>query len=719
MFTFALALLLVQTSFAQSFGRGGRRPFDPPPLITDDSPGAEDSDSGGDGVGLFPPGEGSGDGSDDSVPAPNPVRPKPPTSPVPPGATRPPANSPRPPAVSPVRTQLSCPLIDNAVYRQMLESISRLETALKVTPECQEEASVKDIRKHQEALSSAIGPIQAFWENPVVDPAALQQLDQTVAAAAGSLAAITRVLDSNAFVNSRCGADLLDAGDYVLALSDLIVSMAPFALVASINFSAGLTTGWVAGTVGLAVIAKALGRTFSQKSLEMNNPKHREVFLRAICEYKSVNTRITLIQLAQSGRIDNLEQKLQQTQLQSQTLERSWLEAVNGTEDDVRKYRVIRELSYRAQDRSQELVDLAGRVRGMSNPSSCEFARMYFQERPTDIMGDFLTGDGEATEPSIEFRSFLDRIEFKAYVSQMRRSKAQVLSPFRGEFPTAPEANSCKQGIDGYLSSAIRSLDLFQQEATRLLDTKSTRLIASDNRRIAEISDAFKESLIYERTLKSVIEIVDSLAEDGAAISRSEIHDRMASIREVLFESRFSFLGRGLVQSYIDHLFALHDHALSNFQRSFRQFQTDLINSSLEAHFRESPPPTRSTRPRPVDVQVIQDAESFEIFKSERFKVGTGAWVSACQGLESLWIQTLETLDHLAASQLFCSYISPMLSVSTPGAVVESCVGSLFPTDDEWQKRSRILERIDRVESSGMRKNQEAVARAMEVLECH
>lgn len=687
------ALFYVQFCWGQS---SGRTPVELPPIA-----GAEEGPS----IPPMVPGTETG-------PQPDPEKPEPAPKPNP---------APAPPKVGRPSQQLACPLIDNDVYRNMLATVSRLEDALKVTPECQTEASYKQLEKYHETLRQSVAPIQEYWANPTADPAALVGLESAVIGATTSLSSIGEILNSNALVNSRCGGELVSASDYVVAFSDLVVSLAPFAILASINFTAGLTTAWVAGTVGIAVMIKSLASALKDDSLQMSNTKHREVFLKSICEYKNIEQRMNIIQLASSGKIQDLEKQYETASKRVDLLSENQVSLMNQLVKDAQGFNFLRKLLNEASNQRILVQKIAQTFQKMDQTTACEYSQVLLGEYPDPLSNLTVRG-----EPLIKFKELFDRVEFDAFSRSAGRAKTAVLD---SKLATPAEIRACQANASSYLTTVDRAIDAIETEAQRQIDSASYSL--RDNEGFSDLTDSLKEAAILKESLGTIIEVVGALGRDSTSVSRSELHDRMNSVKEVLFQPSRTIGGHkiwggphSLVQKYLAHVLALSHDASKRFQSNFSGMVTELINVALTDLYleleRNPIPPEQFTgfhQIAELEFQAIRSAETLEVLKHPRYTVGNPQWLLACRRLEGLWIDSIAALDHLGAAENFCTYIDPMLNSNVHKDTLNTCRGRGGLGD--YASQSDIKKRATKLEQRGFQENRAKVSQALTDLKCY
>ena len=573
-----------------------------------------------------------------------------------------------------------CPLFQNRPHAELIKAVDALTKEVAVTTECSNDPSMKSLQDNGKVIKDNIASLQSIMN--AADPTQMNtaQIDQSMTAALTAVGNVGDILNNNKFLNSKCGRQTMSTGKTLLALNDVINGIAPYALFAvSMNAALAPALPFVVGGVVATSGISALAKMIDNNTLDMSNPDHRNAVLQNTCEFTKVAKKVRFMQLAQSGKIDKINEELQK---------------------DVARYkgefsRPTGELSALLKYRATVSKSIAGIESQLaSDRTDLATIDMQVSSSNDDLM--VCTLSQELVQWSQDGKSFPASTfnNLSAAVSQGNKSqmlqamtlRALHLTSVKRISELAPKIStddtalrSCAQTGRSWLSGIRNAVN-----ATATIVGQNKIALENELNQNAQYRNwkaQYNQIKIQEVTIQRVEKAMEDLAQDNSIIDRSELAQRMVLLKAGLFGSRKIWnFGKPPVLAWIEHTRDMHSQAISAFLAGVSALKSgawSLTDSGQGKTVKFTPGGAMYMDP----VAQTKDVNSMKTLDTLNLKLlppGSRENEIACQQLEGAWLDWSAAMDHLGAIQFFCDMIDPVLDVKMDTAVVSACRGNLL-----------------------------------------
>ena len=573
-----------------------------------------------------------------------------------------------------------CPLFQNRPHAELIKAVDALTKEVAVTTECSNDPSMKSLQDNGKVIKDNIASLQSIMN--AADPTQMNtaQIDQSMTAALTAVGNVGDILNNNKFLNSKCGRQTMSTGKTLLALNDVINGIAPYALFAvSMNAALAPALPFVVGGVVATSGISALAKMIDNNTLDMSNPDHRNAVLQNTCEFTKVAKKVRFMQLAQSGKIDKINEELQK---------------------DVARYkgefsRPTGELSALLKYRATVSKSIAGIESQLaSDRTDLATIDMQVSSSNDDLM--VCTLSQELVQWSQDGKSFPASTfnNLSAAVSQGNKSqmlqamtlRALHLTSVKRISELAPKIStddtalrSCAQTGRSWLSGIRNAVN-----ATATIVGQNKIALENELNQNAQYRNwkaQYNQIKIQEVTIQRVEKAMEDLAQDNSIIDRSELAQRMVLLKAGLFGSRKIWnFGKPPVLAWIEHTRDMHSQAISAFLAGVSALKSgawSLTDSGQGKTVKFTPGGAMYMDP----VAQTKDVNSMKTLDTLNLKLlppGSRENEIACQQLEGAWLDWSAAMDHLGAIQFFCDMIDRALDVKMDTAVVSACRGNLL-----------------------------------------
>lgn len=578
-----------------------------------------------------------------------------------------------------VGAEFSCPLFDNRPHAELISAIDAINKEVSAAPECSGTPSAKTLEENGKVIKDSALAIQGIMQSQdgtTVNPAAVEQ---TMTAALGAISNIGSIINNNAFLNSKCGRQSMSTGKVLLALNDVINGFSPYALFAvSMNAALAPALPFVIGGVVASAGISAVSKMIDQNTLDMTNPDHRKAVLQNTCQYTKIAAKVRFMQLAQSGKIKTVTQELEKkldlykARFAQPTQELSQLLAYRDAKS---KVNVAVENQYAAD--VSDLVAVEAQM-GQNNDDLmvCTLATELAQ----------WAKDGK-TFPTSAFNNLeaATAQENRAQKLQAASMKALNLTSIKRINETSPKAyedeaslKTCAQAGRSWVAGVRQAVTMTYSLTTKSRADLETELSASTE--YSQWKMQYNRIQTEKVTITRVEKAMEELSKDNSVIDRSELAQRMVTLKAGLFGSRSAWgFGTPPVMAWIDHTKKMHDQAISAMiydMKELRKGAYSLTMSGRGQAVKVSATGVVYIDPN-TEYESAQQASSLATLNQSQLAVGSREHEVACQQLESAWLDWSASIDHLGAIQIFCRMIDPVLDSKMDKDVVKACRGDI------------------------------------------
>lgn len=614
----------------------------------------------------------------------------------------------------------SCPLFENRPHEELISAIDALNKEVKASPECNGTPSAKSLEENGNVIKESISTLQALMA--LQDPAQVNtaQIDSSMASALSAVGNLGDIVNNNNFLNSKCGKQTMSTGKVLLALNDVINGLTPYALFAvSMNAALAPALPFVVGgaiaTSGISAVAKMI----DQNTLNMTNPEHRRAVLQNTCQYTKVAKKVRFMQLAQSGKIDKITKELETS-----------LDLYNSKYSNTNNREISALLKYR--DTATKITQaLEGQLK--NDKADLQTLDTEVTANNDDLMMCTLTNelvnwakDGKSF-PTSAFLNFeaataqsdrtakLQAATMKTlHLNSMKRVSENAARAFEDE----NALKACAQAGRSWLAGIRQAIALTSSIVNKAKVDLEAELSRSEEYR--QWKAQYTRIEVQKVTIKRVEKAMQELAKDNSIIDRSELAQRMVTLKSGLFGSSSAWgFGTPPVLAWMDHTKKMHDQAVSAFITSVKTVRASSF-SLTDAGLSRSGKVT-SNGSRYVDAltqgESLRIAKNLENINLEMLPQGSREHEIMCQQLESAWLDWSASIDHLGAVQFFCDMIDPVLDAKMDRSVIKACRGDVKINGDIVQA-STVNQARNVLISKGYQADAKLVGEKLKALQC-
>lgn len=613
----------------------------------------------------------------------------------------------------------SCPLFENRPHEDLIKAIDAISKEVKVSPECTGNPSARSLEENGSSLKESLEALQKLMATQDPTQANTGQIDQSMTAALTAVGNLGDILNNNHFLNSKCGRQTMSTGKVLLALNDVINGLAPYALFAvSMNAALAPALPFVIGgaiaTSGISAVAKMI----DQNTLDMKNPDHRRAVLQNTCQYTKVAKKVRFMQLAQSGKIENITRELEQ----SVNLYNTTFAKPTGELSALLKYRdsaIRRNQSIEKQLSVDKESLLAIEEQVTSNNDDlmiCTLANElvnWTQDGSSFPISTVLNLEAAAGQADRNIK--LQTLTMKMlHTSTMKKISESAKVAYADE----KALKTCAQAGRSWLSGIRQTINL-----TNSVVSKSKTELENELNRNTEYRQWKAQYYRIETqklTIKRVEKAMLELSKDESIIDRSELAQRMVNLKAGLFGSRRIWgIGKPPVLAWIEHTKKMHDEAIAAFTTSLDAVKMAAFSLTPEAKTGG----VIITPMGPVYVgigaktKMNPTAQSLSNLTLNQLPIGSREHEVTCQQLESAWIDWSAAIDHLGAIQFFCDLVDPVLDVKIDSAMLKACRGDI-KLSGQISARPIVADAKKILIKKGFQANANLVGQKLKELQC-
>lgn len=656
----------------------------------------------------------------------------------------------------------ACPLVDQDSYGDLLRTLDALEQAIQNVPnDCKDDTKLSEMVALQKQMRSSANELNRIWNNPDEIENNLVPFDNELQTMIKGINFFSETLSANSLLNSSCGKDMMSSGNVLLALSDLVTGVAPFALLAA---SAGksiaataqsVTTAaqampaavpYVLGAIGVAGVIKVINQMSKSGTLSMENYVHRQAVLKATCEYGRVATKIRYLKLAQSGQLEMLT-------LEVSNLNKAMLytqQALGGSLSEIlaaRKnfYKQLDEVRVQMNEDSRLLLNLKKTLgqsatvqMGADDNLACSLGTQMVEQHQ---QGKFPLSISSNFKKLLNFGIQHDEIVLKAKagyydlaISELIGSSRDVLGgTFSSIYGNSYRIAQCSQGSRKFVTTLETILQTTEEEMSL-----QEQLYERDLAKTPVYKEWYSKTSILEKdreTLQRMMKTMGKASQDSTVMAGTEIAQRTENLRNILFGSPqggwrdyipwlpLSFKTKSPIGDWIDHTYNMYANASGLFKESLDNLMKEITeirinNAKIQRRKKTYVYESIGILPKTtVGLYLLQfDYENFEFLSPYRFPQESPQQKVMCQRLEEIWLNWSATMDHLMAIKHVCSILAEHIDNKTGTYIVEACGRPSLV--DGGIKKSMIVDAEKKLVELGYQNWATQVSKKLSELQC-
>lgn len=621
--------------------------------------------------------------------------------------------------------EYDCPLFENRPYESLNQAIDALSYVMSSSPECsQQRSSIDAIEQNKKTIKDAVAAIQGYMAanggigpvpgpntpgTPGVDlpplpgggglpgtPMNPQGLDQSVQAAIQAATNIGQMFSNNSLLQTRCGREVMSTGKVLLALNDMLNSLAPLALLAAaVAPGVGVAAKFaITGGAVFTSTVSSMAKMIEQGTVDMTNPEHRKAVLKNTCQYTNIARKVRFMQLAQTGQITKISAEL------DKKLE-GYRKFLSKKSDDLNQVLSYKESMERAMYRSElqaskdnfELAALEGQVNESKDDDlyTCLLAQQMVKKSAREDIAVFpvtvMTNLDQVVVLAREDQNSTQVVGIKTLNDISRKRIAGLTKQVSNDDGAAIKlcAQTTRSWVVGLRNALKLTRNLMSSERADLENELAT------NSEYALWREQYTKLQSEQNTVNRVSKVMKELAKDSSVIDRSELDQRMSLLKSSLFGTAGAWKwGHSPIQEWLEHTMRLHANRISSMTENLKNLQRQAVNltsggrliflrAGMGARGGSGAGMTReqidqSNRQAMSDIQSANQLESINV---NTVKPGTRSHELACQLLETTWLDWSAAVDHLSATEFMCDMIDAQLDNKVETAIVAFCRGDL------------------------------------------
>lgn len=580
-----------------------------------------------------------------------------------------------------IPAEYDCPLFDNRPHQELIMAIDLLNTAMFSTAACQQQrTSWESVQRNNDAIRAAVTSMQTMVQDPSLmqsNPAAIANFERAITDAISAANSLGAIFGNNNLLQSQCGREMMTGGKALLALNDILNGLAPFALMAvAMNPAMGLAmkfaiTGGAMATSSISAMVKLI----DQGTVDMTNPDHRKAVLKNTCQYTKVARKVRFMQLAQSGQIGKITAELESElaayrqryssispELQQMLQQITSLDAqMAAIERQIRKDLtdlLILEAQMKEADKDELYTCLIAQEyvrRAESTTATNLFPQSIF------VNLDQTIGITQAAADDVQLQSV--RLLNHTARSRLRALQQSVMDDDGAAIKMC--ADTARTWVRA-LREALRLTSVLANQERIAVEAE-----LAQNPEYVAYRDHYRRLQQEQATVNRVTRVMRELARDNSVIDRSELDQRLASLKGALFgRPRGGWLaGKAPVEAWLVHTLQFQAQRISSFNDNIRRLQT-------------------------AAAQLTGDrvgAGTLDAITPTKIPLGTRGHEITCQLLESTWLDWAASIDHLGAAEFMCDMVDPYIDNKVDPDLVRFCRGELA-LDGRQIRDSRLIE---------------------------
>lgn len=588
---------------------------------------------------------------------------------------------------------MTCPLVDNRPHKDLLNAVQALSRVVIVTPECQNNTELVKMSEEAKKLVTAGTSLQDLWNNPqqlADNQKSLVDFQNNLNVMLTGINSVTTSLQNNALLDSKCGKQMMTGSGVLVAVSDLISSFAPFALIgASMNPSLGAALPYILGFTGVGSVAKIIKGMSDANTLKMEKSEHRQAVLTNICEFSKISQKIRFLKLAQSGQIETVTQEIQAIKAQSdQVLKSRFSDRVfsiasirNSAEGQLKKS---------GQLLTRDMTTYRSAMSQLSNQNDSSLACYVARE----IVG--VSGNSD-TFPTSAITNMARVIELQTNKNLAQTALLNAEKRLRERIKFSINDDSSKAIVEcgatarTYLETLGKILTETKQSLTKLNKSLDRQMMRDTEYATFRRNEERAKSEI--ETLTKVANILEKLNMDNAIIDKMEMDTQVSGLKRALFGTPdglpmirgsspamawLNFVDdqfRRSIGAFSTEMSALtHDAYLITKSGRMEFYKRDQNGNVMRDKYGRAVPLSNLEQNQSI-IQDIKSSQELANLNPNVAPAGSDNQRVVCQRLENIWLSWAAAVDHLAAQDFFCKNIRGFFDSNTESALVERCVG--------------------------------------------
>ncbi len=618
-----------------------------------------------------------------------------------------------------VPEEFSCDIFDNGENTDIFLAIESLSKEVSSSAACGDTPTAKSIADSGDKIKASVSTLLEMMngKGPAVDQGAIEQ---SISTAINSLGDIGDMINNNEFLNSACGRQTMSTGKLLLAVNDVISGLGPYALFA-ISMNAALVPAlpFVMGAVVGTTAISAINQMIKDNQLDMANPNIRKAVVQNTCQFIKVSKKVEFLQLAQSGKINQINEELKRNIDYYSTLTSTYPMSIATPVAERNRYiQALNRIEEQYRADSKQLASIEQQNKENNDDfllcvTANELTRWGYDGTsfPISVVNSLnaLSRDAEKTS----------QLQIVALTQQYRASVKKINTYATDAAEDLRSLRLCVDASRAWLNSLNQGLKLIY-DTSQFLRSQVENEMSKNPDYITFATQ--EEKLRQEKVLVSRVQrAMEELSRDNSIIDRSEMAQRLVNLKAGLFQ-RQSWLTKSAVEQWIDHTKSMYDQAIAAVRLEMEVLRAASYSITdagriYDAYRKGRPIPRNLTHPSVVGRDSADVVKNLSNLTLSNLRLGTREHELTCQQLQATWLDWASATEHLGAIQLFCDMIDSTLDSRVDSSITLKCRGDV-KLSGVVMKPSLIQEAKATEIRLGYRRDIKLVKQRMDDLQC-
>ncbi len=583
----------------------------------------------------------------------------------------------------------TCPLIGRNNYEELFKAVDLLEKDIRKTVEgCDpKSADLRSMLDAQTQLKASTGQLHQYWQDPGLAANDSTAFANHLSQAVGSVQAITNTMGNSTLFKSACGGESPNSGKVLLRINEVLTNMAPIALLAG-TLTGGVVQAlpYVLGVTAVTSIFNILSSADKDKP-NMSNDDHRQLVMRAACEYTRIQQRIRYLTLMQTGKRDELAAELK---FRTEQFDKS-LAGKPELSKIVQEYRL----------ENNKVDDLWKNINGHREKFRLSFSE--FEKIPGDdheLRCSYLKKFANVSKPSdfpLDIANQIQKIEDEnqnAMRAALFDSFVSVDTHLKERLPEILNNKIKKDECSALLSKWTKNMGLVLDKAGEALLARKTRMIEKLGREqeYSKWSKEIEEVEGLKVLLEKVVQFMDVRQEPSDVVNRSELNQRIGKLKVMLFGTNDvnikynPWATKSQVAAWLEHQTKLYKNQIKVFNESYHNLTIDSYNT-----FR-----SMNIKLKNDEVTQKYGFEKLSLLRPEYYQDSAKRNGPICSSLENVANNWGIAQAYLETVGLFCKVIAESIRnhPDLDPEIVSMCAGKIrldgkYAEEPGWFKLKR------------------------------
>lgn len=585
--------------------------------------------------------------------------------------------------------------LDNPEYSTVISSVKALQDELNNIPSECKTSSVQTAVQNMNDLKDASSKLHSFWTTPpqvagAVDPT---QLSSSVTTAITSLNSVGEAIKSA----SKCNAVQPNSTIAIATkISDLVMNIAPLLIMASV-FSPALpaVVGGVVRAIPLSkVLTVAVGASLTSTiaqiaadflqngKLNMDDPSHRRLVLKSLCEYSKIKKRVEYLSLINAGDITGLNNKYSDLKKEVEALKQKYKDNNPKLAELIDQY-----FKLRTQIKDEDLKINSARAKinqvkdqilsKTDKQVSCRLSNEFVKDQSLFSKLNFpITSSANYDEQRQSLIRFL-----LAYQETVHQNSSDVQKEF-----LAQNWEKCASFGKSWVENSEEILNYLSQFNYSNIQNLSQDMLNEPSFLQWRQESSSKEG--DQQLLERIIGFVSASSRPSDILYQTDLVMEVNNLGKIIlaqpdesfpYQNTIPYLKKkSLTGAWLLHRIQNYDKFSGDFTKEYTELNSNVNFLELDKY-----------KQKEKDISGVDyNKKKKELFKRQNLEGITNTFVkdlgsvslgnSLCQKLTYLKVLGNDSAKIMNSAMYLCKYLSDeaLIDASTDSYVVEMCVGS-------------------------------------------